>query len=98
MVNFDQPTNMEIKKSWKDMSFAELENDAEYESLIQELSLRYMKEHKDDYFNDRYTGELDAKGYLIRRDGESADTKPSMVIAASGWPWVLEELKKKLGE
>ncbi len=74
---------MDSEKSphnYEDLSFEELRNDSEINSLVEQTSLDYIKINDAENFDQEFTGELDSQGYLIRRDGGPPRSKASQLI------------------
>ncbi|MFA5961397.1 MAG: hypothetical protein WC848_01800 [Parcubacteria group bacterium] len=72
-----------------------MEDDPQFNQILQEESLDWLKTQNKEYFNREFTGALDEKGYLIGKDVDSS-TKPFQNIGG-GKPMleVLEHAKKR---
>ena len=68
-----------------------LESDPQFNQILQEESLNWLKTQRGEEFNREFTGEFDAQGYLIGKDGDSS-TKPWQNIGG-GMP-MLEILER----
>lgn len=66
---------------FEDMSFQQLETDPRYSRILQEAALEALKTEDKEYFEREFNGELDAEGYLLRKDGTNSNTKPSQNIS-----------------
>jgi hypothetical protein len=76
----DAPGNIGSTGAYESMSFDEIESDPAAGPVLQRVALNYLKTYNKEYFDREFTGELDKDGYLIRKDGQNANTKPSQNI------------------
>lgn len=79
------------------MTFEEVEGDPVYGPVLQQKALEYLQTEQSDFFEREFTGEVDADGYLVRRDGVNPNTKPSQNISGPAVERVLEMLKMEIG-
>lgn len=88
----------EQKPDYESMNFSQLEADTVAGPILQQKALEYLKTRDREYFERNFTGELDAEGYLIPKEGSRAgpNTKPSMNFSGEGMEWIEEETKKEL--
>jgi len=85
--------------SHESMSFQELEKDEVAGPILQKKALEYLKEHDTEYFERDFTGNLDEEGYLVKKDGQTSSTKPSMNIGGGeAMERVVEMTKEELRE
>ena len=69
------------KPDYQAMDFDELEKDPVAGPILQQKVLEYLEQPGNStYFNEDFSGELDDKGYLLKKDGTSSNTKPSQNI------------------
>jgi hypothetical protein len=71
------PGSINLVKTYEAMDFNQLESDPTAGPVLQRVALNYLKTYHREYFDREFTGELDNKGYLIKKNGQESSTKPS---------------------
>jgi len=60
-----------------------LEDDPRYKKALEELALFRLKDRDIAGFNEKFSGEISPEGYLLDRNGEKTDMKPSDIAGLS---------------
>jgi hypothetical protein len=60
-----------------------LEDDPRYKKVFEELALFRLKDRDIAGFNEKFSGEISPEGYLLDRNGEKTDMKPSEIARLS---------------
>jgi hypothetical protein len=71
----------------------DIKKDDQFRTILEDESLKYLTTKNLDYFNREYTGELDAKGYLIGKDGKTNTTPWQNIGGGLPMQEVLENAK-----
>lgn len=74
---------------------AELEMNPRFKEVLEEESLKYVKEKNADWFFSEYSGEVSPQGYLLDKNGRETNFLPSQCVSV-GYPEVLEAVKARL--
>ncbi|MFH1367296.1 MAG: hypothetical protein ABIH38_04935 [Patescibacteria group bacterium] len=69
----------------------------DYNKVLEEESLQYLKWHNKEWFDKNYNGTVSEKGYLLDKNGEETNFLPSQCITG-GWDEVQENVRKRIGQ
>lgn len=73
--------NPSPENNYDTMSFSDLEQDPMAGPILQQKALEVLKTDDKEWFDSEYTGELDERGYLVKKNETGASTMPSMNIS-----------------
>ena len=71
------------KVDYGSMSFSQLKSDPIAGPILEQMSLQYLKNKDTYWFDKKFTGEFDSKGFLIAKTARYANSKPSDHINGS---------------
>ncbi|MFA5746999.1 MAG: hypothetical protein WC926_02895 [Candidatus Paceibacterota bacterium] len=60
-----------------------LDGDPRYQSIVEEVALSSLKEHNTAEFNEKFSGEVSAEGYLLDIEGRETDLRPNDIALLS---------------
>jgi hypothetical protein len=93
-MNMEKPTEVLDYASMNESQL--LENPVSNE-VLQRKALEFLKTKDKEWFDRNFTGEVDAEGYLVAKDGVNITcTKPMGSVGAVGYWDIIQETKREL--
>ncbi len=89
---------MSIEDGERKDELQELEDNPEHNKILQEESLKYLKEKESQWFYSEYSGEVDDEGYLLDKNGSKTGFLPSHCIGAGGYAEVVRATQERIGQ
>ncbi|MAZ40998.1 hypothetical protein CL654_02685 [bacterium] len=92
------PSGPEYAEKEEKMSIEDVKSHPNFDEILQEKALEYLKNKDSDWFYSRFSGEVSSEGYLLDNDGNETNWLPSQNLGGPAYVEVIKKVRDALGK